>query len=628
MDICELQKQIQVIMSQNAEFENCYRKYEAIVLANNHNLVDIDTEKIKSNYVADASAMILITGLLVKKFCLSADGCRDLIDIIDNEELISKLINYDKIDFENFDKGNFEKATSIIGLFEDMQDISSKKMFGQYYTPKKLVEESLYVTEIDYEKIDELKIVDPACGAGAFLTCILEKIANKGYEKFLSVVENNIFGYDINPFAVMLTKFNILAVFFDKFKSISISKFKSVLGNIKLKNTIVVEDLNEYDYIIGNPPYFKIKNETILEYENYKEVLNGQTNMYVLFFVWSIKHCKTNGRITLIIPQSMRNGKYFTKLRQQITQLQIKDVIFVDNKNRSKIFKSAEQAIWVIHLKNTPATPNELVNVHIIENEKMQPFKTFSCNQDDMFNVDAVLLTRDIKAIEIYKRIKQSFSSFVEVESDLIFGNGLFVWNQNKNYLTSSAENSYPIIYANYISQQGFDFQPQSNDSDVGQRKPYCKQTDKTSRFLLSGKRLIIKRTSGMEKFKRIHSCVITEEFTRTYPFYFMENHVNMLYIRNNKQQQVNERKIKYINAFLNSSIANFLFSVSSGHTQVSAQDLNNLPYTYCNADKIIKLLEDNSENIIEIERIFYENFSCAEEEIITIKKYIEDKQK
>ena len=110
-------------------------------------------------------------------------------------------------------------------------------MFGQYYTPKKLVEESLYVTGINYEKIDELKIVDPACGAGAFLICVLDKIANKGSEKFLSVVENNIFGYDINPFAVMLTKLNILAVFFDKYKSIHISKFKSVFKNIKLNIT-------------------------------------------------------------------------------------------------------------------------------------------------------------------------------------------------------------------------------------------------------------------------------------------------------------------------------------------------------------------------------------------------------
>lgn len=143
----------------------------------------------------------------------------------------------------------------ILGkAFEALMASSERKTSGAFYTPQRLVE---HVTEaaliaalspaVDYaelrgllaegelpppetraallERITDLKLLDPACGSGAFLVHALEKLTElrirlgeignvSGIRR--DVLTSSIFGVDINPMAVWLCQLRLwLAIVID-----------------------------------------------------------------------------------------------------------------------------------------------------------------------------------------------------------------------------------------------------------------------------------------------------------------------------------------------------------------------------------------------------------------------------
>ena len=81
--------------------------------------------------------------------------------------------------------------------------ISDQKLNGVVYTPKWIVD--LILNKIDYKNnILDKKIIDPACGEGAFLIEAVERFIVDAKSKKLKKeaiirhLENNIFGFDID----------------------------------------------------------------------------------------------------------------------------------------------------------------------------------------------------------------------------------------------------------------------------------------------------------------------------------------------------------------------------------------------------------------------------------------------
>lgn len=116
----------------------------------------------------------------------------------------------------------------ILGkAFETLMASSDRKKSGSYYTPQTLVErlagETLRsltegTTPGDLDRLRQVKILDPACGSGAFLVYILERLASQRLECGESgtiadirrrVLSSSIFGVDLNPMAVWLCELRL-----------------------------------------------------------------------------------------------------------------------------------------------------------------------------------------------------------------------------------------------------------------------------------------------------------------------------------------------------------------------------------------------------------------------------------
>ena len=116
----------------------------------------------------------------------------------------------------------------ILGkAFEALMASSDRKKSGSYYTPQTLVERladealrtlSLATTPDDLDRLAQAKILDPACGSGAFLVYVLEHLASLRKECGETgtiadirrrVLSSSIFGIDLNPMAVWLCELRL-----------------------------------------------------------------------------------------------------------------------------------------------------------------------------------------------------------------------------------------------------------------------------------------------------------------------------------------------------------------------------------------------------------------------------------
>ncbi len=101
---------------------------------------------------------------------------------------------------------NFKEGIAnnvFIILYEDLISPSERHSLGEFYTPewlaKILVEKAVSKNDI---------VLDPACGSGTFLRCVIEE--KKALGKNPNEIFNEVIGFDINPIAVTIAKANYL----------------------------------------------------------------------------------------------------------------------------------------------------------------------------------------------------------------------------------------------------------------------------------------------------------------------------------------------------------------------------------------------------------------------------------
>lgn len=204
-------------------------------------------------------------------------------------------------------------------IYQSILPKTSRYRSGEYYTPDWLVEFS--IESSGYKGALNETILDPCCGSGSFLFFAVNSFLEKN--KTLSINPNQIlkliWGFDINPLAVISSKTNLL---------IALRKFlpfkEKIKFNIYKKDLLNPEEKREerFDYILGNPPWVNWKNMS----EEYKQKIIPIAKRYELFEQTGLKarlgfaeddisviltyvsidlFLKPGGRIAFILPQSL-----------------------------------------------------------------------------------------------------------------------------------------------------------------------------------------------------------------------------------------------------------------------------------------------------------------------------------
>ena len=252
---------------------------------------------------------------------------------------------------------NYWLEDKRIELGEDKLPILTDEDYNHKYKNKassvKLFSEN-YKKHIDFwkkykEAIKNIKVLDPACGSGAFLITAFEfllKQTNMIDEKLLDltgeqdlfsdttryILENNIFGVDLNRESVEITKLSLWLKSANKNKTLTTLENNIKCGNSLIKDKEFVKDLafdwekefpeifknGGFDIIIGNPPY--VRQESIKEIKPYLEqnyrVYTGISDLYCYFYELGYNLLKDNGYLGFITSNKWFRAKYGEKLRE------------------------------------------------------------------------------------------------------------------------------------------------------------------------------------------------------------------------------------------------------------------------------------------------------------------------
>ncbi|MGL5624426.1 HsdM family class I SAM-dependent methyltransferase [Cetobacterium sp.] len=245
----------------------------------------------------------------------------------------------------------------LITLFENLQDNDDKKQRGVVYTPE----------EIKNSIIKDLilkpgLIIDPSCGCGSFLLTAIYYM-NKNFNlSFHEIIGNYIYGIDVDQKSVDRTKL-ILKLLLLENKEIVVDKI-----NIFCLDSLLIKENKElhkkFDYVIGNPPYVRIRN---MEQEMKKKLLQwetviGNTDLYIPFYEIGIFLLKTEGKLGYITPNTFLtsiNGRILRKVL-----LAEKCLIKIINFQNEKIFGDHSNYTCIVILDYSKEASNV---VHKIE---------------------------------------------------------------------------------------------------------------------------------------------------------------------------------------------------------------------------------------------------------------------
>ncbi|MEX0905359.1 MAG: N-6 DNA methylase [Balneolaceae bacterium] len=232
----------------------------------------------------------------------------------------------------------------------------------------------------------ELTICDPACGSGAFLNQALEFLINEHkyvdelHSKLLnqplvlsaieeSILENNLFGVDINEESVEIAKLSLWLRTAQKGR-----KLTSLNNNIKCGNSLIddpgvagdkafnwkeefpdVFASGGFDVVIGNPPYVQSHSidEQTKDYIYKKfDTAEYQINTYGIFTEKAIHLLHANAVYGLIIPNFWLSTKYGSKLRKMVfTQHKADEIL-----NIFEIFEDATVDTCILTGRKTEET--------------------------------------------------------------------------------------------------------------------------------------------------------------------------------------------------------------------------------------------------------------------------------
>lgn len=294
-----------------------------------------------------------------------------------------------------------------------VEKIGKRKKDGIFYTPEYITRYIVENTVGKYleehpDELDTIKILDPACGSGAFLNQahsflfrehrnryeakINEKI-EKGEritlfdynpaEEDKKILLNNLYGVDLNQESVDITK---LALWLKTARRTE--PLQSLDKNIKCGNSIiddsnVVQEKafnwndkfkeiikeNGFDIVIGNPPYINGKNGTFTElekkyyHENY-QTAQYQLDTYVLFIEKALQLLKPNGYLGFIIPTTWMSKKTMSLLRESLLKnTEIQSLTIMSD----KAFEDASVETVILCLRKIKSNKN-LIDVGYFEN--------------------------------------------------------------------------------------------------------------------------------------------------------------------------------------------------------------------------------------------------------------------
>jgi len=556
-----------------------------------------------------------------------------------------------------------------------------RKAGGVYYTPTYIVNYIVMNTvgklcqAKSPKQISSLRILDPACGSGSFLLGAYQYLLDyhrdwyqkkgtakyrkeiyqgRGGQWYLSIQEkknillNNIFGVDIDPQAVEVTKLSLLLKVLEgenqdtlerQMKLFKERALPDLESNIKCGNSLISHDIengqqlgffgNEkrqdlnpfewdrdgfplilgsggFDAVIGNPPYLFITELDEMEKDYFAAKYSSceyRFDVYGLFIELSLmKLLRQGGFVSFIIPHTLLSNDSFQKLRRMLLKnsfleevIDIGPGVFQNAKNETMIFIAKK-------ILNKRGNSKRCKVVNTRSATFPIPTKEFFITQSDWLkNSKAEWLVRnspaEVQLLNKIDKIEIRLGDLCTINQGLRTGN-------NEKYLSIEKKNPLwkPVVGGKEVGRyeplpHGLFVYYDPNVLDAPRRREIFETTEK----------IIVQEIRNITLPRRIIATYDRDQF------YCLQS-TNVI---NLKAQNVEKYPLKYLLGILNSSSINYFFRQRfSGNNHIASNQLAQIPIVLGN-DKIKAQVLNLVERILGLQRRKTQARTANEETII-----------
>lgn len=471
-------------------------------------------------------------------------------------------------------------AAEFLGLLhQSLLSVGSKSEIGSYYTPSKIVNDSLSKIKKPINTF-----LDPCCGAGKYLLHAAKKF---------NLAPKNIFGFDCDRVAIHLARINILLHFKEDNFSPNIFCIDSLAelatGEIFCNTNNLIGAI---DLIATNPPWGAYKNSKSKS-RTPGAVQSGET--FSLFLERSISIARQGGIISFILPESILKIKAHSDIRELI----LRETSILNIETLGRQFTGVFTPVIHLSVMKDPAPKDWLSLIESPISSITIPQERFKKNDGFIFDIstteDEDLLIRKIYSKEHTTLLNQSEWAL-----------GIVTGNNSKYILNEYMIGSEPIF-------RGSDISPYN----LGKPTSFIYFTP--SNF----------QQAAPERIFRAPEKLVYKFISKKLVFSYDDKGQLTLNSANILIPKIPGMPIKVAIAFLNSSIFQYLFMKKFSTHKVLRGDLESLPFPKISGEicerieALVNLAISEKTTIKEIDNIIFDSFNLSVEEILIIKKSI-----
>ncbi len=499
------------------------------------------------------------------------------------------------------------------------------------------------------QQLRRFRVLDPACGSGSFLLRAFERICEHHVEWYLDhpaeqnqdncyfenegrdlrlttslkrqILRNCIYGIDIDAQAVEVTQLSLYLKLLENETQLTIRRqlalfrYEALLPDLSsniinanslldldalevlseefdvtelnpLNPTGVFQDEDDFDAVIGNPPYDVLEQDRLKSSwphlplrryieltQTYNPVLGGKLNLYRLFIARSLGFAKRGGRIGMIVPLSLLGDISCKKTRQhlfdQTSELNADCFPQKDDRNR-RIFYDAKLSTLVFTAEKRPSIRSQRRTIKL---------NVFPANRFTDEHKSATIAAQELKDIDpnvpvplinegewaILRAIHISPSvTFLGRIPEISITRGEINQRIFRRFITSNERHARLV--------KGVEIGPfrQNERLSQGQREwldevRYLRHH--TRRPIVDTRRIATQRITGVDEHRRVVATIIEP------PAYFADS-TNSITVREDLAYT-----LEYVLGLLNSSLFQWRFSLTSTNNNVGTNELKAMPF-------------------------------------------------
>ncbi len=369
---------------------------------------------------------------------------------------------------------------------------------GQFFTPKSLREELLS----KLPRLRRPKVLDPACGTGEFL------LSAKEY-----FIDPELYCWEIDPELARIARKIVPE------------------AHIEVVDSLTKPFIEEFDVVIGNPPYFEFKPSRLVK-ERYREVIWGRVNIYSLFIYLGLRLLKPGGYLAYVVSSSLNNGAYFRKLREYIVRHS--DIVYLKVIDDPYIFRDPGYSV------------NHTFQLLVLRKGSNSGRYVFKYR-------DVMIFTEEYKYLE---EVFRESTTLKELGYRVLTGK--VVWNQHRDKLTNDPREGILLIWSHNIRNGRIVL-------DKTRKPQYIKwPIEKADK----GPAIVVTRVVGHPKRAVLEAALVPPGVV-----FVAENHVNVVYPPPNATLEEMEEIVRQLNSLETQRIVRVL----TGNTQISKTELEKL---------------------------------------------------